>query len=115
MNRRGAPVPSQGCQPLEIGAGSVSVHVNPEGVTVARPQPSALPTVALSELVPFPAIVPPRGLHPWLWTSAPFGAGCISRHGASQGFEPLAMDFRPVRGWFYLSPSRLSGVCAPGY
>src|SRR5579864_2691858 len=115
LNPAGAPVLSQGCEPLEFGAGSGSVDVNPGGVTEAPPQPSALPAVALSELVPSLAIVPPRGLHPWLLTAAPIGAGCISRHRAFQGFAPLAMDFRPDRGWLDLSPSRPSGVCTPGY
>src|SRR5579864_2268405 len=98
LNPAGAPVLSQGCEPLEFGAGSGSVDVNPGGVTEAPPQPSALPAVALSGLVPSLVIVPSRGLHPWLWTSAPIGAGWISRHRASQGFAPLAMDCCPVRG-----------------
>src|SRR5579864_6438558 len=115
LNPGGALVHSQGCKPLEIADGSASVDVNPGGVTEARPQPSALPTVALSELVPYLVIVPPRGLHPWLLTAAPIRAGCISRHRACQGFAPLAMDFRPDRGWLDLSSSCLPGVCTPGY
>src|SRR5579864_3691861 len=123
-----------GCGPAQVGFGGQlsSFHrltlssggrlspeplrlTHPGGVTEERPQPSALPAVALSELVPSLAIVPPRGLHPWLLTAAPIGAGCISRQRSSQGFAPLAMDCRPDRGWLDLSSTCLPGVCTPGY